>query len=246
MDCIKKIFLRIFFEIFPLRESLSIKKCEKKLNPLTGAAKTQRYIKNKPTHNLTPLPLRLHNRTGVSLRRFLPPFIDKKRNKTAEIQRHVKNNLSSPVRLFFFACVSLRYVYLYLWSAKQKNNTQRITPAVLKMRWWMLWYCHCWVFGAFLSSYAHFNIYSRKGTGGCSSLMILTFFVNDSLATMVANNINVTDPCTLRLIFNYKCLIKKEGPQNTQKDTEFFIFCSLYIFCVSSVFSVSSVGPYLL
>ena len=95
-------------------------KCEKKLNPLTGAAKTQRYIKKKLKKFLTPL--RTTFRTGVSLRRFLPPFIDKKRNKTAEIQRHVKNNLSSPVRLFFFACVSLRYVYLYFCSTKTKRK----------------------------------------------------------------------------------------------------------------------------
>ena len=176
-------------------------KCEKKLNTLTGAAKAQRYIKNEKIVESFIL-IKTTFLTGVSLLRFLPPFIGIKGNKTAEIQRHTKNNRSSPVWLFFFACVSLRYIDLYLCSAKQKNNTQRITPPVLKMRWWMLWYCQRLVFGAFLSSYAHFNIYSRKGTGRGSSLMILTFFVNESLATMVANNKMslIPVPCGLFLI----------------------------------------------
>jgi len=73
--------------------------------------------------------------------------------------------------------------------------------------------------------------------------MILTFFVNDKFAALVANNINVTSPCTLRLICNVKNFIIKKGPQNTQKCTEVFIFCSFCLFSVSSVCSCFVAEP---
>jgi len=121
MEWITKRFMRIFLQIFPVRESFAVKEGVKKLHPLTRAAKTQRHIKKKLTHNLTPLPLWLIFCACVSLRRFLPPYIDIKNNKAAEMQRHIKNNLSFPFRLSFFACVSLRYFFKYLHYSTKKT-----------------------------------------------------------------------------------------------------------------------------
>jgi hypothetical protein len=119
MDWITKRFMSFFLQIFPVRESFAVKECVKKLHPLTRAAKTPRHIKKKHSHNLTPL--RLIFNAGVSLRRFLPPYIDIKNNKAAEMQRQIKNNLSSLNWSFFLACVSLRSFFKYLHSSNRKT-----------------------------------------------------------------------------------------------------------------------------
>jgi hypothetical protein len=121
MGWIVELFINFFSQIFPPRESFAKKIYEIKLHMLTGAAMTQRYIGKKLIHNLTPLPLRLNFSAGVSLRRFSGLLIDIKSTKTTETQRHIKKNLSSPFWLFFFACVSLWYLYVYLQLSKSKT-----------------------------------------------------------------------------------------------------------------------------
>jgi len=247
-----KYILDFKFKLFIVIE---IEKCEKKLHPLTSAAKTQRHIKKKFPHNLTPLTLRLIFCAGVSLRRFLPPFIAIKNNKAAGTQRQIKNNLSSLYWSFFFACVSLRYFFKYLHSSKSKTaalGAQWKNISIKDMGYLKLKINY--VIASVVSSglVCHrtptSNIYSRKGTGGGESHMILTFFVNDKYEALVANNTNVTASCTLRLICNVKNFIIKKGPQTTQNVTlrsgsatkherhrSFYFLLILSFFCVFCV-----------
>jgi hypothetical protein len=152
------------------------------------------------------------------------------------------------------------------------NNLHNLTRAAEAQRHikknlsfpFMFYFCaymslrHYFAFGALQSSYPHFNIYSRKGTG--AGPMILTFFVEDNFLGMTANNTNITRSCscTLRLIGNAINSIKKKGPQNTQNTQNaalrsgsatkherhriFFHNLPVFFLC----FSVYSVGSHLL
>jgi hypothetical protein len=98
-------------------------------------------------------------------------LIDIKGNTAAETQRHIKKNLSSLYWLFFFTCVSLRYAYVYLRVYKteksalgaQWNNISFREMEHLKLK--SNYVLASVVPSGLFSSYPHFKIYSRKGTG---------------------------------------------------------------------------------